>query len=332
MYTDIPLKRLTLLRAADLLPLLGLPNTQVLSVETLELPKNAQRLDNVLTLRSTQGTDFLHVIEWQGYEDAALLWRFAGYLAWIGQEYPDKIITGTIIYLNKRSDVGDTIRQTVDDHVLLEWPIHCIRLWQQDAHAALASGKVGLAVLSPLMHDATETLVQTAMLQILNQTTRPQQADLLSILAIFAEPILDVKRLIEGIGKERFMASDLISYLMEDKLAEIQTKLKLEYQSNIAQLEAEQADRIAQLEAEQAKQAEQAQREAEQAHIRGFQSAIEEAISIRFPNAPIALINEVRRITQLTNLHRLLVETIRAADLATFQQTLAAMVASNGHA
>ncbi len=70
MQTDIPLKRLTLLRAADLLPLLGAPHARVVAVESLELPASATRLDNVLRLRSAQGQEYLHVIEWQGYHDA----------------------------------------------------------------------------------------------------------------------------------------------------------------------------------------------------------------------------------------------------------------------
>lgn len=38
MQTDIPLKRLTELRAADFLPLWGFPDATLLDVETLELP------------------------------------------------------------------------------------------------------------------------------------------------------------------------------------------------------------------------------------------------------------------------------------------------------
>jgi hypothetical protein len=78
MQTNIPLKRLTMLRAADLLPLFGLPYAELLAVETLELPANAARLDNVLRVRSPAGQEYLHVIEWQGYRDPALLWRMAG--------------------------------------------------------------------------------------------------------------------------------------------------------------------------------------------------------------------------------------------------------------
>lgn len=66
MQTDIPLKRLTALRANDLLPLLASAEATVIAVETLELPASATRLDNVLRLRSVGGQEYLHVIEWQG--------------------------------------------------------------------------------------------------------------------------------------------------------------------------------------------------------------------------------------------------------------------------
>lgn len=49
MQTDIPLKRLTLLRAADLLPLFGLPQGELIAVETLEFPASATRLDVAIT-------------------------------------------------------------------------------------------------------------------------------------------------------------------------------------------------------------------------------------------------------------------------------------------
>lgn len=45
MQTDIPLKRLTALRGADLLPLLGVPAATLLDVVSRELPSTATRLD-----------------------------------------------------------------------------------------------------------------------------------------------------------------------------------------------------------------------------------------------------------------------------------------------
>lgn len=70
MKTDVPLKRLTKLCPEDLLALLGGADSEVLSVETLELPAGATSLDTVLHLRDADGQPFLHMIEWQGYTDA----------------------------------------------------------------------------------------------------------------------------------------------------------------------------------------------------------------------------------------------------------------------
>jgi hypothetical protein len=97
MQTDIPLKRLTLLRAADLLPIFGLSQGELIAVETLELPASATRLDNVLRVRSPAGQEYLHSSEWQGYRDPALLWRLTSSIAWLGQCIPDVAITGTVV-------------------------------------------------------------------------------------------------------------------------------------------------------------------------------------------------------------------------------------------
>jgi hypothetical protein len=55
--TDLPLKTLTASRAADLLPLLGIPDAEVIGFESLELPAIATRLDTTLRLRTRQGTE-----------------------------------------------------------------------------------------------------------------------------------------------------------------------------------------------------------------------------------------------------------------------------------
>ena len=55
VQTDIPLKRLTAICAADLLPLLGAAGMEVVGVEVLELPQTATALDTVLRLRDRRG-------------------------------------------------------------------------------------------------------------------------------------------------------------------------------------------------------------------------------------------------------------------------------------
>jgi len=218
--TDIPLKRLTALRAADLLPLLGAPNASLVAVETLELPASGRRLDSALRLRSPSGQEYLHVIEWQGYHDSAVLWRLTGYLAWLGQREPELGVIGTVIYLTPADDVGDEVARPINGVASLGWRLPCVRMWELEAEAALASGALGLAVLSPLMRGASEELVRQAAAVVLAQAPLPQQADLLSILGVFAEPLIAPEVFEQMVGKERLMASDLLSYLMKEKLAE----------------------------------------------------------------------------------------------------------------
>ncbi|MFV9506087.1 MAG: hypothetical protein AB4911_16155 [Oscillochloridaceae bacterium umkhey_bin13] len=192
VQTDIPLKRLTTLCARDPLPLLSSTEATVIAVETLELPASATRLDNVLRLRSRGGQEYLHVIEWQGYTDPTVLWRLTGYLAWLGQRHHEHVVIGTVIYLNRASDVGDTLRQTVDGRDVLAWQVPVVRLWEWDALNAVQHGPLGLAVLSPLMRGATEAPVEQVVSLVLTDAPLPQQADLLSILGVFAEPLMNV--------------------------------------------------------------------------------------------------------------------------------------------
>ena len=63
MQTDIPLKRLTAICAADLLPLLGAAGMEVVGVEILELPSLTTALDTVLRLRDRRGWEHLHLVE-----------------------------------------------------------------------------------------------------------------------------------------------------------------------------------------------------------------------------------------------------------------------------
>jgi hypothetical protein len=282
MQTDIPLKRLTLLCASDLLPLFGLPQAELVTVETLELPASAARLDNVLRVRSPQGQDYLHIVEWQGYRDAAMLWRMAGYMAWLGQRAPATPITGTIVYLTPESDTGDRLTQIIDGRVVYDWFVPCVRLWEQDAKAALASGATGLAVVCPLMQSATAELVEQALELVLRQAPPEQQADLLSMLGIFAEPLVAPDRLVQLVGRERLMTSSFASYLLADKTAEIEARARTE----------------------------------------ALQQALEEAMIARFPNAPLILLRDVRRVTDAERLRGLIVAVIQVADLAEFEQQL----------
>ena len=176
---------------------------------------------------------------------------------------------------------------------MMPWRMPCVRLWEQDATAALASGNLGLTVLSPLMRNATEALVEQAITTVMSAAELPQQADLLSILGVFAEPLIDHERFVRIVGREKLMASDLLTYLMEEKLAE---------------LESAQRTKIAEL---------------EEAALRQSQTMLEEAVIARFPEAPIALVHDIRRVTDPQQLQQLIIAVIRASDLSEFEHALA---------
>jgi len=110
-----------------------------------------------------------------------------GYLSWVGLHHPERPITITPIYLCPGDGVGSSLRQGLEGG-LESWGIAftCVRLWEQDAAAAVDSGMVGLAVLNPLMAGATGALVERAAALVLEQgalaaeraTVERQQHDL----------------------------------------------------------------------------------------------------------------------------------------------------------
>ncbi len=299
MKTDIPLKRLTALRGADLLPLLGLPAAALLRVESRELPASAARLDTVLRVRSPQGQDYLHLVEWQGYPDRAVLWRLASYLTWFGQQEPETAVVGTVVYLRPAADMGDHISQTIDGQTIQVWAVRRLALWEQDAQAALDSARLGLVVLSPLMRHADAVLVEAAARLVLAQAPPPQQSDLLSILGVFAEPFVDIQRFVQWVGRERLMSSDLFDYLMKDREAELREELRNMYEARL------QAQEV------------QLHQQREQ-----LQQALEGTLMVRFPTAPLTLMRLIHQIQQPAVLGRLIVAVQQVPDLAAAEQLL----------
>jgi Skp family chaperone for outer membrane proteins len=317
MKTDIPLKRLTAMRGADLLPLFGFPAATLLRITTRELPMSATRLDTLLHVRSPAGQEYLQVVDWQAYRDTKVLWRLAGYVAWLGQEDPTMTVVGTVVYLHPGDDLGDSLTQIIDNQVVQRWQLACVRLWEYDANDLLARGSVGLAVLSPLAHNPNATLVEQAIERVLQQAPHPQQADLLSTLGIFAEPLIEKDRFVRLVGKERLMESQLFRSLMQDKIAELQAN----FQSEKATLEA-------QLQQEQQKlQQEQQKLQQEQQKL---QQTLVETLLTRFPHAPLMLLRDIWQVQHMEHLHTLIVGVVQAADLAAFE-TLLKQVAAQSH-
>ena len=325
MQTDLPLKLLTTMRATDLLPLLGIPAAEVLEVVVRELPMKQRALDTLLRIRSPQRQEYLHLLEWQGYPDAAVLWRVLGYLSLVGQEEPHITIVGTIVYLTPADDQGDTLTMVVDGEEQHRWSVHCIRLWEQDAQAALATGNLALTVLSPLMAGADASLVEAAAQHVLAGAPPTQQADLLVILGVFAARLLEPEQFLRIVRKEQLMSADLIDYLVQEIVAEHETRWQV-------RLEQEQQALAQALAAE--RQAREAERQAlaaeRQAHVQSEQEALEAMILLRFPDAPLRLTTVVRQIRNLDRLRAVRLQVPTIADLTTLEQQLLAAAAAEG--
>ena len=157
---------------------------------------------------------YIHILEWQGYRDPTLLWRVIGYKASLLLRREERPILLTVVYVTPEADVGDAAEQDLDGQIVEAMPVHCIRLWEHDASAAVASGRVGLAVISPLLAGADEAVVEGAARVVLTAAIDPgRQRDLLGILAVFAEELVQPGQLERIVGKERLMQSKMVSYL-----------------------------------------------------------------------------------------------------------------------
>jgi hypothetical protein len=333
MKTDIPLRVLTAISAADLLPLLGIQEAEVLGVDSLEMPSMTVRLDTVLRLRLPNDRTSLHLVEWQGWRDPNFLWRVIEYLGWLGQHRHERPINATPVYLWPEADVGDSVQHVGDNGANWSASFRCVRLWQEDAQAAVQSGRPGLAALSPLMRGATTLLVEEALQVVANAAMERQaQTDLMSILGLLAEPLLTSARLEAVVGRERLMTSKLVEYLYKEEFDEYRNQIALltqelqqerERERERERLLAERERERERLLAEQER--ERAERERERARLmNALVQAIEAEISSRFPDARLSVGISLRQIQDPGRLSDLLGLVLRAPDLSTIEQALAA--------
>jgi hypothetical protein len=362
METDIPLRALTEACAADLLPLLGVPQAEVLEVLSLDMPATSRRLDNRLLLRNQEGRAWLHLVEWQGYPDRQFLWRVLFYLGWLGINRTERPIAVTLVYLKPGDDVGSTLYQEIGGFRYWGVTFHRVRLWEEDAVAAVRSGHVGLAVLSPLMRDATAALVREAgQLVLAAEPDQRRQADLLNVLGALAESLVAPEQFIERFERKRLMESRYFEVLMHDKLEEERSALRAKHEEERSALEAQLKERLeeersvlkvkheaqlkerleeerAALEAERVREravleaervreravleAERAREEAARTLRDSLRRAVEDAISIRFPSAPLALATRLEDIQDPRQLDRLLRTALRAPDLEAIEHAM----------
>ncbi len=331
MKTDLFLKRLAVLRGHDLLDMLDLPIAQILDVSVRTLPTQTKALDMVFRLISPQGQEYLVIIEWQGYPDDAILWRVITYIGLVGQEEPDLPIIGVIVYLKASDDRGDALTMVVDDVVQQHWPLRCIRLWELDAHAAVMSGNLALAILSPLMRGADGELVTQAAQRVLAEAPAPQQSDLLNILGTFATPVMEPARFLEIVTKEYLMSSELFEYLSQELVLQTRKDVEAEqaakWQARLAEQEAalrvERDAREAALR-EAALRAERDAREAalQEIRLRTERETLTSLIAVRFPDVSPTVAGLIEAITDPEALRTIRLGVLEVANPATLEQQL----------
>jgi hypothetical protein len=283
-----------------------MPAATLLDVETVEMPATARRLDNLLHIRSPNGQRYLHVLEWMGYYEKSILWRLLYYMAWLGQQNPGVTIMGTLVYLTRNCDAGDTLTQHIDGQLVQQCNLHCIRLWEHDAQAALASGSLGMAILSPLMRGADSVLAEQVINKVLQQTQPPQQHELLSLLTPLTERLLEKDRLIQLVGKERVMQSQVISSLVEEAVEERTAEVMKQ---------AEQLKARWQQEQERLREREQAEQQRQELH-----QTLLDAIAVRFPNVPVTLLKDIWQVKQTSLFHQMFLDVVKAKDVQELEQ------------
>jgi hypothetical protein len=231
--------------------------------------------------------------------------------------------------------MGDTIKQWIDEDLVYHCQLSCVRLWEQDAAAALATGSLGLTVLSPLMTGISEPLVVQAVESILSKADPSQHGNLLSILATFADPVMGAEQLMQLVGKERIMESNiwntLLAEVMEDKEAEIEQRFEQKLEEQRHALEEQKHALEEQRHAiEEQYKAQEEQYKAKEAELmaritrteQDFHHALEEALMARFPQAPLALLREVRQVSQPSHINDLIVTLVTVQNVEEFEHRL----------
>jgi hypothetical protein len=98
------------------------------------------------------------------------------------------------------------------------------------------------------------------------------------------------------IGKEPLMSSDLLSYLMQEKTAELEAQFAAKLAAKLAAKDKE--------------------------YLRELQQSLEAVLAARFPQAPFGLVEDIQRVTSLDKLRDLLVYAAKAATIEEFEPHL----------
>jgi hypothetical protein len=177
------------------------------------------------------------------------------------------------------------------------------------------------------MHGATEAMIGEAARSIIAQVEQPIQSELLVALGVFAEPLMAAERFVRLVTKERLMASDLISLLVEDVIEEKLAEKTAALEQQTAALEQQTAALKQQTAALKQQTAALVQENA--ALHQTLLGVVEETVLLRFPAVVPALLQQLRQVTDPAQLQRLHAAVLQASDQAAVEQLLAAFEDQN---
>jgi hypothetical protein len=144
---------------------------------------------------------------------------------------------------------------------------------------------------------------------------------------------MKTNRFLQLVGKERLMLSfresEIVRYVVDEIVAERMQALEAERAKQEAERDKQEAERDkqeaelwARYEAEKEQLHATLEARKQEATMRELQQTLMEALIARFPQAPLALIQDIWRVTRPEHLRSLFVAVVKSPDLDAFERVL----------
>lgn len=236
---DIPIKKLIERRPADWARYIqpGCREEWVTNFKTNYTPKKESRLDSVLEITDPNGPYLLN-FEPMGYRDNALPARMLRYRSDIweatlseGRGTPS--IRQVVIFFYRENDNGLHRLRDIWDKGILEYAYEVIRVWEQRRQPVIAAKLVGLYPLLPLMKGESEQETpEQALKECMNVVQEVEdeslQLDLLAVMAIMAGGRFPEKLVLSMIRREMVMESPIFQEWVKEERAEAEARGRTE--------------------------------------------------------------------------------------------------------
>jgi predicted transposase YdaD len=274
---DIPIKKLIELRPADWARYIqpGCREEWVTNFKTNYTPKKESRLDSVLEITDPNGPYLLN-FEPMGYRDNALPARMLRYRSDIweatlteGRGIPS--IRQVVMFFYRENDNGLHRLQDWWEMGVLEYSYEVIRVWEQRREPVIAAKLVGLYPLLPLMKGENEQETpDQALKECISVVQKVEDEslilDLLAVMAIMAGGRFPEKLVLSMIRREMVMESPIFQEWVKEERAEAEAR----------------------------------------GEVRGRQDSICKYLEVRFGTAALELQRQVRDISSLDELNRII--------------------------